>query len=410
MRLEFSIQPRRIGLMLAGLSLYFAAQSLVVEYLIENVLDHTRYRSLILTIDLFSVNAEETIPTWYSTLLLFGAAVLLALIAVAKRTDRDHWRHWAGLAIIFVYLSMDEGAVIHEIVADSLQNTLTLTGYLTFGWQIIAAPLLIVFGIVYLRFLRQLPARTRNLFVLAGLIYVGGALIVEAISANQYALDGSITIPYLAIATIEETGEMLGISLFIYALLDYAALMQYHYEFHMPAVPSRSPRLAVQIDPVGRESIPENTAAVGSTPRQLPPVIRGRILVATATILIGANAVLVAWAVSSPRPAAAPLQSEVVPAEVVINRIASSDIVVTRLIGPFDRDNLAARQVVNGLAQVYAEVMVVTIGSPGVSFALAANELSFDRDSLTTLLRENGVSQFIIFDSTAVKVIIGNLE
>ncbi|MBL8155414.1 MAG: hypothetical protein JNM70_14615 [Anaerolineae bacterium] len=411
MRLELGIQPRRIGLMLGGLSLYFAAQSLIVEYLIENVLDATRYRSLILTIDLFSVNAEQTIPTWYATLLLFGAAVLLAMIAVAQRQDDDRsWRHWAGLAVIFVYLSMDEGAVIHEIVADGLQNTLNLTGYLTFGWQIVAVPLLIVFGLLYARFLWRLPARTRNLFILAGLIYVGGALIVEAISANQYDRDGGITFPYLAIATIEEMGEMLGATLFIFALLDYAARMRYRYEFHIPGMPLPSSQAAVHIDPPEAAAKVDNRVDVLRASLIVPPFVRRRLLVALATVLVGTNAALVAWAFSTPRPAVTPNQSEAVPPEIIINRIAPPDTVVTRLTGTFDRNNMAARQVVNGLAQVYAEVMVVTIASPPSSFVLAANELSFDRDSLTALLRENGVSQFIIFDSAAVKVIVGNLE
>src|SRR5688572_12185271 len=82
MRIEYLFPPRKIALILASIAIFFALQSLVMEYLIENVLDQVHHATLIQLIDLFSVNAEQTIPTWYSILLLFGAAVLVASIAV----------------------------------------------------------------------------------------------------------------------------------------------------------------------------------------------------------------------------------------------------------------------------------------------------------------------------------------
>ena len=57
------------------------------------------------------------------------------------------------------------------------------------------AGLALIFTLLYLRFLFHLPPRIRNLFILAGVCYVGGAVIVEAISANRYSLDGGV--PYL---------------------------------------------------------------------------------------------------------------------------------------------------------------------------------------------------------------------
>src|SRR5687768_17738137 len=75
MRLELAINPRKVGIALGIIAVYFALQSIIVEYLIENILDNELHRSLVQVIDLFSVNAEQTIPTWYATLLLFGASV-----------------------------------------------------------------------------------------------------------------------------------------------------------------------------------------------------------------------------------------------------------------------------------------------------------------------------------------------
>jgi hypothetical protein len=52
-------------------------------------------------------------------------------------------------------------------------------------------------------------------------------VVVEAISANRYYLDNGVSFPYLAIATVEEFCEMLGVVLFIYALLSYMAALEY---------------------------------------------------------------------------------------------------------------------------------------------------------------------------------------
>ena len=222
MPFEYSLNPRKIALILAIVSLYLAGQSLINEYLLENVLSSESNGFVISLLDLFSVNAEQTIPTWYATLLLFVTAVLLAFVTAIKSKTKDPYTpHWAGLALIFLYLSMDEGAVIHEIFGELLQTTFNTTGYLTFAWPIVFVPLVIIFALFYLRFLIRLPPGIRNLIILAGLLYVGGAVVMEAISANRWYEDGGVSFLYLVIATVEELCEMLGVVVFIYALLSY---------------------------------------------------------------------------------------------------------------------------------------------------------------------------------------------
>ena len=78
MRLELYVNPRKIALFLAALAIFFALQSLIADYLVEEVLDDTAYPYAVFAIDLFSANAEQTFPTWYSSLLLLGAALVFA--------------------------------------------------------------------------------------------------------------------------------------------------------------------------------------------------------------------------------------------------------------------------------------------------------------------------------------------
>jgi len=63
-------------------------------------------------------------------------------------------------------------------------------------------------GLLYWQFVWALPKPTRNRFILAAAIYVGGALVIEVISANQYAVDEGRSLLYSAIGTTEEFCEM----------------------------------------------------------------------------------------------------------------------------------------------------------------------------------------------------------
>jgi hypothetical protein len=75
---------------------------------------------------------------------------------------------------------------------------------------------------VYLPFLARLPARTRNLFFLAGFVYVSGAIGFEMISGRHAALYGDNNLTYKLLAHVEESLEMAGLVALLYALLDYA--------------------------------------------------------------------------------------------------------------------------------------------------------------------------------------------
>jgi hypothetical protein len=80
----------------------------------------------------------------------------------------------------------------------------------------------IPFGIGYLRFLWNQPARTRLLIAAAGAIYVGGALggeLVEGVLSTTRGID----LVFAVATTVEESLEMIGVLVFIYALLQVIA-------------------------------------------------------------------------------------------------------------------------------------------------------------------------------------------
>jgi len=228
---KVALRTQRITPILIVIAAYLALQSVAFAYLSE--VYAAEPGSLIAILEgLTNSNFEANLPTWYATILLLSCALLLTVIAAAKRMNRDPYRwHWIGLAIIFLYLSIDEAAVIHEELTDPLRTALNVTNYLHFAWMLVGIPLVLVVIVLYFRFLKHLPAHIRNLFLLAGFCYTFGALFIEAISANQWYLNEGGTFLYMTIGTTEEFFEMLGAIVLIHTLLQYIREIQFSINF-----------------------------------------------------------------------------------------------------------------------------------------------------------------------------------
>jgi hypothetical protein len=171
---------------------------------------------------MFSLNAEENIPALYSTFSLLFCSVLLALIAFGRKSQGAKYAlHWAGLAAIFLFLAMDESLSFHESTTVPLRKFLDTSGGLFYAWIIPYALALLFFLLIYLRFVLDLKPQTRNRFLLAGAIFVSGAMLFEIPGGIYDEAFGRHTPMYALISTIEELLEMGGILVFIYALTAY---------------------------------------------------------------------------------------------------------------------------------------------------------------------------------------------
>ncbi len=178
-------------------------------------------------ISILEVDKENSVPTWFSSSVLLLCSVLLATIAsVAKRARERYVLHWATLSIIFVVLSMDEVVSGHEMSIEPLRSLLDTGGLLYFAWIIPGGAFVVVFVLAYLRFLFSLPAETRRQFVVAGALYVLGALGLEILGGLQSDLYGESNLTYAAITTVEELLEMIGSALFLYALMRYTGHLE----------------------------------------------------------------------------------------------------------------------------------------------------------------------------------------
>ena len=171
---------------------------------------------------IFDVDHDTSIPTWYSSVSLFFSACLLFWISLFCPSDNHFW-YWRILSIIFVMLSIDEVAMIHEKIG-SFIGSINLFEYISFfnyRWVLFGIPLTIIIALVYLRFILTLPIKIRCFFLVSGTLFISGAIGVEMLTAHYDSLYGYNNLTYHLLTTLEELLEMAAIVLFIHALLAY---------------------------------------------------------------------------------------------------------------------------------------------------------------------------------------------
>ena len=175
-------------------------------------------------VDLFDFAIEGNIPTLYSAVAILFCSALLALITHANWHQPDGRRfYWLGLTILFLFLAIDEGAAIHEAVGSYFERYLFAEGFLYFMWVVPYGIATVVLGLVFLKFVWELPKNTRARFIVAGVIFLTGVLGIEMLGAREADLHGTETVAYCIFYSLKEMLEMLGIILFIYALLSHLA-------------------------------------------------------------------------------------------------------------------------------------------------------------------------------------------
>ncbi|MBE9180972.1 hypothetical protein IQ268_20645 [Oculatella sp. LEGE 06141] len=172
-----------------------------------------------------NVGVDSSIPTWFSSFILFICTLLSGLIAFIKKTKRAPYvAHWTFLSFLFLYISVDEVATVRETIGRAVRTTVATTGIFYYNWVIVGIPFVLLVGFVYLKFLAHLPKKIRHLVVASGAIYVLGAIGMEMAASYVHSNRGAGTLTYAAITTVEELLEMTGVILLIYALLKYLAL------------------------------------------------------------------------------------------------------------------------------------------------------------------------------------------
>lgn len=222
--LRLSLSVRRVVQILVVLILGFSLVSFGGQVVSEFVITENDYVERIA--HWLDVNAEASIPTWYAAVTLMSCSVLLAVIAIsARRRGRPFPAQWALLSIGFALLSLEEIIGVHSQATKVLRSIISQSDGSSITYALILSALGLV-GIVILvavfgRFFLHLPRRWRVLFGIGLVTYLIGVIASDAVGDYLRAAVGDTGLPYIVILTLEEALEMIGVLIFIYALLDY---------------------------------------------------------------------------------------------------------------------------------------------------------------------------------------------
>ncbi len=193
-KFQISINPRIYCGFLLAVAIAFVTIHCVISYL-TNEVEEIPW----LIEQLFHLDEENNLPTWFSSFLLLNCAFVLYLVARAKR--QKYSIQWFILSLGFFVLSIDEVAGMHESVNTAIDM----------NWAIPGGILVLVVGVAFVPFLLSLPRRLAALFVLSGIIYVAGAIGVELLSEDME----EESFAYGLATALEEGMEMLGAWLFL---------------------------------------------------------------------------------------------------------------------------------------------------------------------------------------------------
>lgn len=166
---------------------------------------------------LANLDSETSFPTWLTSMLLLMSA---ALCWLQSRLDTSNTKkRWRLLSVGFVILSVDEVAALHEITAVPLRRLLDAGGPLYYAWVIPALAVVVVAAAYFYPILPPLPRSTRIRILLAGGLYVTGAVGMEMIAGVLTEMGQRDSWTYYATATVEEIMEIGGVFLFVDTLV-----------------------------------------------------------------------------------------------------------------------------------------------------------------------------------------------
>lgn len=168
----------------------------------------------------FDLDLEANAPSWFSSALAFIGAALFLLLWRQVPLDGKRSRVWLFLSFLFVYISIDEFASIHERLIIPVRETFDLSGLLYFAWVVPYGMLVAILAVALLPFLRRLDPEVRRRFIIAAIVFLSGAVGMELIGGRLYeSLDQQRNLTYDLITTCEEILEMTGLILLIRAQL-----------------------------------------------------------------------------------------------------------------------------------------------------------------------------------------------
>lgn len=200
-------------------------------------------------VDLFDMDVEGSLPTFFAGFQLLVCSLVLALIGLVRREAGDSFaRHWLALSVMFLLLAIDELVSVHELshrVGWELAPSFT-TGIFHWIWIIPGSLLVLVVAISFARFVfSSLPPLTRDRTIIGAALFVGGAIGVEMLEARHVHQNGMENLTMGIYVLVEEALEKVGILVFLSGILDYLRVAVVSFVVDAGSVEDELPQAAV---------------------------------------------------------------------------------------------------------------------------------------------------------------------
>lgn len=216
--MEIKVSIKKITIILSGIASGLAVLNVFLWILSV----YGRIGNVYGFLSFFDLDSEMNIPTFFIFLLLLFCSFLLFLAGFTKNKGKKSFRiYWIFIGLVLFYIAIDELIQIHERLGPLFKMPSYMDKYLYFPWVIHEMIFVLVVFLLILRWLVRLPKNTRNRFLLAGAVYVLGAMVFEIIGGYYSSLPSFTLFVFKMISTAEEFLEMLGLIIFIRALLLY---------------------------------------------------------------------------------------------------------------------------------------------------------------------------------------------
>ena len=241
-RTRITLNSRNIVILLSTITILLLVAHLVtiaMPYIFEGF-EHGLVRLLF---SLFFLDGEGNVPAIFSTWLFLLNAVLFLIVWKAACLSGDSHKIWLFLSSVFVFLAFDESISIHERLINPLRQALGATGIFYYAWIIpygIGVGLVSIFAIpVFWR----MQKRIRFWFGLSAATYLVATIGLEMISGKYLVMmNEQKDIVWIFMVTLEESLEMVGLIILVYAQLLLLRDKYNGFLIYMPGTGDASPQ------------------------------------------------------------------------------------------------------------------------------------------------------------------------
>lgn len=168
-------------------------------------------------INFFDVDREVNVPTWFTAGLWLVLGLTVFLVMLHTRRYRIGWSIFAMVAFV---ASLDEYVRLHERLerlGKRMAAFLQVDGFLHWSWVIPGLIIVIAVVAALIPLVMRLPHSVRNGILLAGFLFVLGAVGFETLGGLSRKHD--MPIMYIVTQHIEEWLEMVGVALAVSSVL-----------------------------------------------------------------------------------------------------------------------------------------------------------------------------------------------